>query len=176
MYAISNAPTTFTQIANKLKSLCADSHSEFKHPKLLWKNPEFFIKLPFKLKEDINPTNATHPGMTPNDLKPAQEECSQLFKLGLIEPTTSSWACQAFYVNKKSEQVRAKKRLVTDYKPLNHFLNDDKFLLPKIENLFIHLSEAKIFPKFDLKSGFLQLGISLEDRYKTTFCIPNAQY
>jgi hypothetical protein len=55
-------------------------------------------------------------------------------------------------------------------------LKDDKFSLPKIENLFIHLSKAKVFSKFDLKSGFWQLGISPEDRYKTVFCIPNCQY
>jgi hypothetical protein len=47
--------------------------------------------------------------MTLDDLKLAQEECSQLLKLGLIEPTTSSWACQAFYVNKRTEQLHGKK-------------------------------------------------------------------
>jgi hypothetical protein len=84
-----------------------------------WKNEEFFFKLPFKVNEDINPTKATHPGMTPDDLKLAKEEYSQLLKLGLIEATHSNWACQAFYVNKQSEQIRGKKRLVIDYKPLN---------------------------------------------------------
>ena len=176
MYAISDAPPLYAQIANQLKLLCADSHATFQHPSPLWKNQEFFVKLPFKLNEDVNPTKASHPGMTPDDLKLAQEECSQLLKLGLIEPTTSSWSCQAFYVNKRTEQIRGKKRLVIDYKPLNHFLKDDKFPLPKIENLFLHLSGAMVFSKFDLKSGFWQLGIAPEDRYKTAFCIPNAQY
>jgi hypothetical protein len=76
--------------------LCADSHATFHHPSPLWKNQQYFIKLPFKLNEDINPTKATHSGMTPDDLKLSQEECSQLLKLGLIEPTNSSWACQTF--------------------------------------------------------------------------------
>jgi hypothetical protein len=114
--------------------------------------------------------------MTPDDLKLAREECSQLLNLSSIEPTTSSWACQAFYVKKRTEQHRGKKRLIIDYKPLNHFLRDDKFPLPKIENLFIHLVEAKVFSKFDLKSRFWQLGIDPSYRYKTAFCIPNAQY
>ena len=39
-------------------------------------NQDFFIKLPFKLNEDINPTKAIHPGMTPSDLNLAQAECS----------------------------------------------------------------------------------------------------
>jgi hypothetical protein len=101
VYSLSTAPAQYHEITAKLKLLCAKSHADFHHPKPLWKNEEFFVKLPFKLNEDINPTKASHIGMTPNDLKLAQDECSQLLKLGLIEPTTSSWACQAFYVNKR---------------------------------------------------------------------------
>ena len=38
--------------------------------------------------------------MTPQDLILAQQECAQLLKQCLIEPTNSQWACQAFYVEK----------------------------------------------------------------------------
>ncbi|KAL0287828.1 UNVERIFIED_CONTAM: polyprotein [Sesamum radiatum] len=131
IFAIADAPAPYTDIANQLKQCCADSHADFKHPHPLWKNPEFFIQLPFKLNEDANPIKASHPGMTPDDLALAREECSQLLALGLIEPTKSNWACPAFYVNKRTEQIRGKKRLVIDYKALNHFLLDDKFPLPK---------------------------------------------
>ncbi|KAH9801811.1 hypothetical protein KPL71_001168 [Citrus sinensis] len=125
---------------------------------------------------DVNPTKATHLRMPPSDLTLAKQECTQLLRQGLIEPTTSDWVCQAFYVEKRSELVRGKKRLVIDYQPLNAFLKDDKFPLPKIQSLFIHLQGAKVFSKFDLKAGFWQLGISLEDRPKIAFCIPNAHY
>ena len=74
-----------------------------------------------------------------------QQECSQLLQQGLIESTDSDWACQAFYVEKQSELVREKKRLVIDYQPLNSFLKDDKFSLPKIQTLFVHLQGARIF-------------------------------
>ncbi|MCH85865.1 polyprotein-like, partial [Trifolium medium] len=100
------------------------SHEKFHHPNPLWENKEFFIQLPFKLNEDVNPTKATHPGMSPSDYALAKEECNQLLRQGLIEPTKSEWACQAFYVEKRSER----------------------------------------------------LGIDPKDRYKTAFCIPNAQY
>ncbi|KAH9671297.1 hypothetical protein KPL70_017319 [Citrus sinensis] len=112
----------------------------------------------------------------PIDFLLAKQECSQLLQQGLIEPTDSDWACQAFYVEKQSELVRGKKRLVIDYQPLNSFLKDDKFPLPKIQTLFVHLHGARIFSKFDLKAGFWQLGISPVDRHKTTFCIPDAHY
>jgi len=42
--------------------------------------------------------------------------------------------------------------------------------------LFLCLYNAKVFSKFDLKTGFWQLGIHPEDRYKTGFCIPDHNY
>ncbi|KAH9724586.1 hypothetical protein KPL70_007540 [Citrus sinensis] len=131
LYNLSETPQSYQDISTKLLSFCPESHSEFTHPNPLWKNKSFFIKLPFKLNEDINPTKATHPGMSPSDLFLAQQECSQLLAQGLIKPTNSQWACQAFYVEKHSEIVRGKKRLLIDYQPLNMFLQDDKFPLPR---------------------------------------------
>ncbi|KAH9763354.1 hypothetical protein KPL70_001139 [Citrus sinensis] len=172
---IDTAPP-YPSISQKFLELCPEDHSHFTHPSPLWKNTQFFIHLPFKLNEDVNPTKATHLGMPPFDLTLAKQECTQLLRQGLIEPTTSYWACQAFYVEKRSELVRGKKRLVIDYQPLNAFFKDDKFPLPKIQSLFIHLPGAKVFSKFDLKAGFWQLGISPEDHPTTAFCIPDAHY
>ncbi|KAH9724622.1 hypothetical protein KPL70_007555 [Citrus sinensis] len=154
LYALSETPSPYSHISQKLLEFCPENHSQFHHPSPLWKNEQFFIHLPFKLNEDINPTKASHPGMSPSDLLLAKQECSQLLQQGLIESTDSDWACQAFYVEKRSELVRGKKRLVIDYQPLNSFLKDDKFPLPKIQTLFVHLQGARIFSKFDLKAGF----------------------
>ncbi|KAH9716758.1 hypothetical protein KPL71_021570 [Citrus sinensis] len=82
LYNLSETPQPYQDISNKLLSFCPESHSEFTHPNPLWKNKSFFIKLPFKLNEDINPTKATHPGMSPSDLLLAQQECSQLLAQG----------------------------------------------------------------------------------------------
>ncbi|KAH9769491.1 hypothetical protein KPL71_012021 [Citrus sinensis] len=153
LYNLSETPQSYQDISTKLLSFCPESHSEFTHPNPLWKNKSLFIKLPFKLNEDINPTKATHPGMSPSDLLLAQQECSQLLAQGLIEPTSSQWACQAFYVEKHSEIVRGKKRIVIDYQPLNMFLQYDKFPLPRRQSMFTFLKNAQIFSKFDLKSG-----------------------
>ena len=161
LYTLYDVPTPYSHISQKLLEFCPEKHSQFHHPSPLWKNEQFFIQLPFKLNEDINPTKASHSGMSPSDLLLAKQECSQLLEQGLIEPTNSDWACQAFDVEKRSELVRGKKWLVIDYQPLNSFLKDDKFPLPKIQTLFVHLQGARIFSKFDLK---------------TAFCIPDAHY
>ncbi|MED6179277.1 hypothetical protein PIB30_115671, partial [Stylosanthes scabra] len=73
---LSNAPSEYEDIQQRLLKVCCDSHDKFTHPHPLWKNKEFFIKLPFKKNEDINPTKATHSGMNPDDLKLAKEECA----------------------------------------------------------------------------------------------------
>ena len=161
-----------------IKDCCANSYSEFllKNPNPLWKNPKFFIYLPFKKNEDVNPTRASHRGINPEHLALATQELSTLLSEGLIEPTTSPWACEAFYVNKHAEQVRGKLRLVINYQDLNHLLADDKFPLPNKSAIFQHLSNVKVFSKFDLKAGFWQLGIHPEERYKTAFCIPDHHY
>ncbi|KAH9769354.1 hypothetical protein KPL71_011964 [Citrus sinensis] len=72
----------FQDISTKLLKYCPESHADFHHPNPLWKNPHFFVQLPFKLNEDVNPTKATHPGMSPFDLVLAQKECSQLLAQG----------------------------------------------------------------------------------------------
>ena len=93
--------------------------------------------------------------MNPKHLNLAIQECTELQQQGLIEPTNSSCAYEAFYVNKRSEQARGKSRLVINYRPFNFFMKNDKFLLPNINTLFSQLYKAKVFSKFDLKSWLL---------------------
>nr|GEW20359.1 reverse transcriptase domain-containing protein [Tanacetum cinerariifolium] len=161
-----------------IQTCCASSHTEFltKHPSPLWVNPSFFVSLPFKQNKDVNPTKASHPEMNTDHYQLAKEEREQLVSQGIIEPTTSPWACEDFYVNNRSEQVRGKLRLVINYQPLNHFLANDKFPLPQKKSLFQHLADAIVLSKFDLKFGFWQLCIKPEDRPKTAFCIPDHHY
>lgn len=55
---------------------------------------------------------------------------------------------------KKSEIKRGKERLIIDYKPLNYFLQVDKFPIPNTMAQFVQLKGLKIYSKFDLKVGF----------------------
>ena len=42
---------------------------------------------------------ASHKEMNPEHLALAKQEISTLLTEGLIEPTSSPWACEAFFVN-----------------------------------------------------------------------------
>ena len=43
--------------------------------------------------------------MNPKRLALVKQEISTLLSEGLIKPTSSPWACEAFYVNKHAKQV-----------------------------------------------------------------------
>ena len=67
-------------------------------------------------------------------------------------------------------------RLVINYKPLNKVLQWIRYLIPKKKDLIQRLYNATIFSKFDMKFGFWQIQITLEDIYKTTFKVPFGHY
>ena len=95
---------------------------------------------------------------------------------GLIRKSKSPWSCAAFYVNKQSEIERGTPRLVINYKPLNQALQWIRYPIPNKKDLLNRLNSAKIFSKFDMKSGFWQIQIQESDRYKTAFTVPFGQY
>ena len=59
--------------------------------------------------------------------------------------------------------------MCVDYRPLNAVIIKNKYPLPRIDILFDQLSKAKVFSKIDLRSGYHQIKIRLEDIPKTAF-------
>ncbi|QHO24511.1 polyprotein [Arachis hypogaea] len=72
---IKEVPEEYKEIQQQLLNVCCDSHDQFNHPAPLWKNLDFYVRLPLKRNEDINSTKATHSGMNLEDLKLARAEC-----------------------------------------------------------------------------------------------------
>ena len=60
-------------------------------------------------------------------------------------------------------------RLCIDYRKLNKVMIKNKYLLPRIDDLFDQLQGVSVFLKFDLKSSYHQLKIKESDVPKTTF-------
>jgi len=61
------------------------------------------------------------------------------------------------------------KRMCVDYRLLNDVTIKNKYPLLRIEDLFDQMSGAKVFSKIDLRSGYHQLRIQLEDIPKIAF-------
>jgi hypothetical protein len=59
--------------------------------------------------------------------------------------------------------------MCVDYRSLNEVTIKTKYPLPRIEDMFNQTRGAKVFSKIDLRSGYHQLKIRMEDIPKTTF-------
>ena len=69
------------------------------------------------------------------------------------------------FVKKKDGSLR----MCIDYRLLNSVTVKNKYLLPRIDDLFNQLQGACMFSKIDLRSGYHHLRIQDEDVYKTAF-------
>ena len=69
------------------------------------------------------------------------------------------------FVKKKDGSLR----LCIDYRQLNKVIIQNKYPLPRIEDLFDQLQGAVVFSKIDLRYGYHQLRIKKVDIPKTAF-------
>ena len=74
-------------------------------------------------------------------------------------------AALILFVKKKDRTLR----LCIDFRQLNKVTVKNKYPLPRIDDLFDQLKDAKIFSKIDLRSGYHQVRINDEDISKTAF-------
>ena len=79
-------------------------------------------------------------------------------------------------VNKHSEQVRGKSRMVIDYRRLNDNTIDDGYDIPDKSELINSIQESKIFSKFDCTSGFWQIKMHPDSIEWTAFTCPLGHY
>src|SRR5216110_2604153 len=99
------------------------------------------------------------------ELRELKCQLDQLLKDGKISPSTSPYGAPVLFVKKKDGSLR----MCIDYRALNSQTIQNRYALPRIDELFDQLHGAKVFSKIDLMSGYYQIAIDPKDRYNTAF-------
>ena len=114
-----------------------------------------------------------------------QKEVEQLERTGIITRTVSPWASPIVIVPKKSAPDKPpRQRMCIDFQKLNVLQptmvkvyskaknNLTLHPLPKIDELYMKLSGAKIFSTLDFTSGYYHIELGKDSHVKTTFVTP----
>ncbi|GBG68144.1 hypothetical protein CBR_g2695 [Chara braunii] len=103
--------------------------------------------------------------MSEEELEVLRAQLDDLLAKGWIRPSSSPYGAPILFVRKKNKDLR----LCIDYRKLNAQTVKNAGPLPRIDDLLERLGGAKYFSKLDLKSGYHQISIQPNDRYKTAF-------
>ncbi|TMC19484.1 MAG: hypothetical protein E6J34_15270 [Chloroflexi bacterium] len=117
------------------------------------------------LKPDMPPPFKGIFRLSQLELRELKRQLDQLLKDGKIKPSTSPYGAPVLFVKKKDDKLR----MCIDYRALNSQTIQNRYALPRIDELFDRLHGAKIFSKLDLTSGYYQIAIKPKDRHKTAF-------
>jgi hypothetical protein len=99
------------------------------------------------------------------ELKELKKKLTELQEAGYIRPSSLPWGAPVLFVQKKDRS----QRMCVDYRSLNDVTVKNKYLLPRIEDLFDQMRGARVFSKIDLRSGYHQIKIRPSDILRTNF-------
>ncbi|GKD88244.1 hypothetical protein Tco_1363751 [Tanacetum coccineum] len=103
--------------------------------------------------------------LAPSEMKELSKQLKELSDKGFIRPISSPWGAPVLFVKKKDGSFR----MCIDYRELNKLKVKNRYLLPRINDLFDQLQGSIVYSKIDLQSGYHQLQVREEDILKTTF-------
>jgi hypothetical protein len=95
-----------------------------------------------------------------------QQQLQTMLDQGIIVPSNSPYMAPCVFALKKSGEVR----ICVDYRELNKKTVKDAYPLPLPDEIQERLQGDSVFSTLDLRSGYWQLPVALEDQHKTAFC------
>nr|GEY86936.1 hypothetical protein [Tanacetum cinerariifolium] len=103
--------------------------------------------------------------LAPYELEELSGQLKEFQDKGFIRPSLSSWGALVLFVKKKDGSFR----MCIDYRELNKLTIKNRYLLPRIDDLFDQLQGLQYFLKIDLRSEYHQLRVHKDDIPKTAF-------
>ena len=118
------------------------------------------------------PPSITLYRMAPVELKELKLQLQELLEKGFIRLSVPQWGAPVLFVKKKDGTLL----LCVDYRQLNKMTMKNKYLLPRIYDLFDQLKGVDVVSKIDLRFGYHQLRIKDADVNKTVFRMRYGHY
>lgn len=118
-----------------------------------------------ELTPDATPQKNGLYHMSATELDELKRQLDELLEAGFIRPSQSPWGAPVLFATKKDGTLR----LCVDYRSLNRLTKKNCYPLPRIDDIFDQLSDAKYFSKIDLRSGYHQIQINEESIPVTAF-------
>ena len=175
-------PNDVREQIDKLTSHIGNANHRQRIQDVLWRHGKLFdLRIPSIIKATVKHAIETgnHPPVhTPpyrvsyKDEQLQRQEIDKLLKQGIIEESTSPWSSPIVLVRKKDGSVR----FCIDFRKLNNITTKDAFPIPRIDDIFDHLSQAEYYTTIDFKSGYFQVGLDPKDRPKTAFSTRDQHY
>ncbi|GJY14646.1 putative reverse transcriptase domain-containing protein [Tanacetum coccineum] len=103
--------------------------------------------------------------LTHSEMHELSNQLQELADQGFIRPSTSPWGAPVLFVKKKDKSFR----MFIDYRELNKLNVKNRYPLPRIDDLFDQLQGSSTYLKIDLRLGYHQLRVRVEDIPKTAF-------
>ncbi|GJZ12499.1 putative reverse transcriptase domain-containing protein [Tanacetum coccineum] len=97
--------------------------------------------------------------LAPSEMLELSNQLKELQEKGFIRPSHSPWGAPVLFVKKKDGSMR----MCIDYRELNKLTIKNRYPLPRIDDLFDQLQGACCFSKIDLRSGYHQLRVRVEE-------------
>ncbi|GKC96265.1 hypothetical protein Tco_1161707 [Tanacetum coccineum] len=103
--------------------------------------------------------------LAPSEMQELSDQLQELQDKGFIRPSHSPWGAPMLFVKKKDGSLC----MCIDYRELNKLTVNNRYPLPRIDDLFDQLQGSRFFSKIDLRSGYHQLRVHEDDIPKTAF-------
>ena len=160
-------PTINCRLTAEQKRQMEDLLDEFKE--IFSDDPGCTMKAEHSIKTGENPPVYRPPYRMPHAWqKPIREEVQKMLQAGIIEPSESAWTSPLMPVKKKDGSLR----LCVDYRSLNLITEDDRYPMPRVDELLEKLGISTL----DLTKGYYQVPVSQEDQAKTAFMTPMGKF
>ena len=123
------------------------------------------VDFSIKLHPGTSPISMTPHMMAPVELHELRVQLHELLDKGFIRPSTSPWGAPVLFEKKKDKTLQ----LCIDYRQLNRVMIKNQYPLPRIDDFFDQLREARVYSKIDLRTGYHQPRVREIDIPKTAF-------